>query len=66
MTGLKRKGHHVTQIKSQQNNNDMQHPPAGFIPHEIFQHIISKAYGPVYKQWICLKSGLSTSQSLKN
>jgi hypothetical protein len=66
MTGLKSKGHYVTQIKSQQNNNYVQHPPAGLKPHEIFQHVISRAYGPVYRQGICLKSELSTSRSLKN
>jgi hypothetical protein len=66
MTGLKGKGHRVTQIKSQQNNNDMQHPPAGLISHKIFQHVISRANGQAYTQWICLKSVLATSRSLKN
>jgi len=66
MTGLERKGHHMTQIKSHQNNNDMQHPPAWPIPHEIFQHIISRAYGPLSRLWICQRNVLSTIQALKN
>jgi hypothetical protein len=66
MTVLKSKSHHMAQIKSQQNNNDMQHPPAGFVSHEMFQHVISIAYGPVYRQEICPISVLSTSLFLKN
>jgi hypothetical protein len=38
MAYLKLKGHQVTQIESQSDNKNMEHPPAGLISHKVSDH----------------------------
>lgn len=60
MTHLKGEGHHVTEIKCQENGGDMQDPPSGLVAHEIFQHVTSRASGRGRKRRLSLRYAPAT------
>jgi hypothetical protein len=50
MCALKLKAGQMSQIKSETDNNNVENPPAGFISHEIFQHVTPIKGYPAYTQ----------------